>query len=490
MEQTNLTMEKLNNYKKDIFAEAKKAIWDLNIVSKKFNISINNVTNIIYDYALNNLNLDHKEFNRYKRYYIDFTNFLNLKIINRESFIYAYNFYIKYANNDELQAFKNTTIIILNNVLNKDNLSIKNYLKEIHLIEYDLIILSKISNNNNISIYKILEPYFQFCEQVKWNREDIKKQAQNMGISYDLYLKTAYEYGTHVLNIKDMHEYKLITRNSNNKKPNNALYIDILTKILLSDDELQINDLFNSFKFNKGYISRYSYCYLKNKSKEEQTNTEKNLLTKYYNYLKQKKKPHYNVKYTKSLYEEFIRSSDEITLFCQKNNLILSVFKKRIKQYPDLIVSFNTKINNTLQEFNKEHEKRIYELLFYLKNGKVINNITYPFDIIDFLVLFPEISIYKPNCSFLDIEDIKLIKTFLDVFKNNKTFKKDNLINSIIYLNLPDSNRPLSTKEITYLINYLEELELPNQYILFKAAIKKYLNGEITICDNKKLVLK
>lgn len=407
--------------------------------------------------------------------------------------------------------FLNYVSNIINQVISLINngIDVNKYLTSVSLNEYELFLLVSNFDENNISlISKLFKKHYENCESVSWKKLHISEFAQKIGLTYETYMFLGKVYGKYVLNITDIDE--LVRHKQIGSTAPASKFVNILYQILDETDDTAIFSLFADNHIVKETIMRFIYSKARNFTKEEQTKYEHNLMTKYNNYINSKKKVlHKNIPV--QAYYDYLNSSLELKEFCQENNYAVTSFKDSLVNLEDkeliqrvkdkLIQENETKLlaKQEKDANNLYFESQVKLIISYIDNGLTFNNFTKDFDLLDLFVLFNGINPYKPFYPFLNDEDNTKIKIFFTPFYNAEHLNRESIVNGYYEVNclndehgnpIMHSGRVITKDELAYIINFMNEYNVPMLDVLFNIALKRYLNNTLDIYKTSEPTLK
>mgnify|MGYP005799698995 CR=1 FL=1 len=179
-----------------------------------------------------------------------------------------------------------------------------------------------------------------------------------------------------------------------------------------------------------------------------------------------------------------IKESDFNTLFSmlevRDNELYLKI-KEKIRnlqgqRYAVLINKVNSIADNIINGIKLEDgSRRNFEILDYFLSTKL--------DFNEF------IDLYNKNRN-IDIESLKVIKIF---FAKNKLTNKLNInqeLDGTTIFMIDDKPYEVSKEEKQTVLNYLRVKEIPLYIKVYKQALKRHINGNLILDDDKKLIKK
>jgi len=478
----------------NVWQEAKLAKWEPKEISKlarKYKLTIRQINGIITYYFENILKLDSTSTIIYKRDYKKFCLYINETLPDIISFKSAYNFYSKFANVEEKEAFKNTSLKILSESQNH-LANINEFLASLNLSLYNLYTLATIFKKDYVkTIMELFKPYYELFESNSWNAATLKEK---IGKNYYKYREMAILYAQNILGITNIVE--LVTNKKYNEVRSQFKKAPIIDQILRSTNRDEYISLFQNNTIKKEDIVRFCYTYHYELPKEQKEAMEANLIRKYQEYLKQ---THYipNPKvYTDDVLEAYINSPLTLEEFCLANNLNVISFKSAIKYCKNktLIATFKNKIATERANKKSQTELRIIELLNLIKNGLTINDTTYPFDLISFFILFPDINYKNIKTGFLPKEKGAIIRDFLFPLSKMHVLSKT----SIYYMHIIKQittkegtyNKDFSKDELIEIISFMEKNNIPLTDYLFNEVCLKYATNSLDIYNQDTFSLK
>ena len=207
-----------------------------------------------------------------------------------------------------------------------------------------------------------------------------------------------------------------------------------------------------------------------------------------------------NIKKANNVINSFINSDIyDIVKYCHQNKIDINTFNL----YLDIIKENNKDLYNQYiyKCTTNKHRNFIFMLsiartiINYLKNGIKENGNIREFNLLDYYLL----TNINPN-TILDVlnkyekDDAYLFNLFIEKYKDSKlltTIDIKNILNEkdyiYSYINKDDIsilNTEISRKDTLIVLDYLKEHNIPLFDVIYKIALKKYLNEKL-ILSNK-----
>ena len=460
-----------------MFNDAKSVLWkreELKALAEKYGYSLKRFNDICRAYAENILGFNRGDYGNFKKCYKHFVLF---HLNTYELYIY----YDKFASSQEKEEFHQKIKAFFIKIIQEfksPNFDKQIWLQENNLTDCDLYKVVSIFGSLYPTVvnvvYNTFKFYYDYAESVNFEKTAILAKANELGITYQYFISLINAYGWHILKMKDDF--------INKRRSPRGRYVDVLDEIRVSDNPDEIHKLFILNNIKKGHIIEYVYIHNKDLSRQQQLQLEKQLLQKYAIYLEMAKKQ--NNKKTNTLdrfVKEYFNSNKTLDDFCEDNDIKRESFLKLLSKMPDS--DFKSLVRERIRkeppvsiEYKNEDDFRM--LALYIRSGITVDNETREFDLIDFFMLFPNlnplINFHKMDIDPLDKTNISLL---LDPMKFASYINKTSIMKGSITI----GGVTLKEKELSLIIRFLEDNNVPLYDRVFMIACKRYINHTLDV---------
>ena len=386
------------------------------------------------------------------------------------------------------------------------------------LITYKSIIIDMIKSDPSftfdfILIVRSLTMYFQFLmKKCNFNYQLFDCECKKIGITREKLAETLS------LLRKDLKRLEPKSINDLNV-PKQYL---ILEKLLSLDDKKEVIEFLDNsgieLNFLKSsihdFLIRYHYTdyfelkellkqkikyYFEYKNREKQQDT----LQKKMEMNKEKE-----ILEAKKYITLFVENSHQTKVeFCLENNLSLKKFELYVSVIKandlSLYKLYLDKIHSIIAQKYTLLLKNLEMITDLIKNGVKEAECIRPFDLLDYyqithLSRAEFLNILKNKKNNLPTTDVNLVLKFLRKYENSRILNKNDLISrikekDIIGIEFDSNNNPIANtgrlvtkEEKVSVVNYLKENNIPLYDYCYDIALKRYINGTLSISDNNK----
>lgn len=358
--------------------------------------------------------------------------------------------------------------------------------------------------DKNKELYKY---YYDYWKNTGWNTNKLITLATPELTIEDI-RKNAKIYASKYLNQTEDEFYKEIEkiRNTNSK----AFYISqrlfkAYEQISDTNNEEEIIKILDNcdttIKDIEKKLIEYISFYRKNE-KHTLLIKMKNKINIYKKYLNEKQIPStksVNIEEAINGITTFIKSPEkEKSTFCENNNLDQNLFNEYLdvvrQNYPKTYNSYLKKIKTTTEEEYQHLIKQLPKIINYIKNGvPTPNNKTLKFTLLDYYLItsinyenLKDIAEKEYQKNNITLEERNEVMHFVTKHKNEQQCserQKQVLINEKITVNsefnedgeyIEGSGITPTKEEKEYILNFLEENNIPVTRSIFSNAVQKY----------------
>ena len=297
-------------------------------------------------------------------------------------------------------------------------------------------------------------------------------------------------------------------------------YSIVMSKIEKEEDLNIIDNIVenNNNLIHPEYIRKFLNNYRQTLTEEEKENLKEQITTKIdearkrINYKKMIKRRQSDVENTKEILKNidftlFLDNSiRSIKQFCQLVGITERTYYKCIKIIEEVNNPLYLQIKEKIEKHNKKNKEinksteNIISIVKQIECGVIDKDCNIrPFELLDYFLNtkldYSEFINTYINSGKSDIDSLSSIKNF---FRENILIKyssKDKIniekeLNGITIFMLNDEPYEVTRKEKEEVINFLEEKEIPLYIKVYKQALRRHINGNLTLEDEKKLIKK
>ena len=192
---------------------------------------------------------------------------------------------------------------------------------------------------------------------------------------------------------------------------------------------------------------------------------------------------------------DFLNSNKNIDEFCKDRNINRKDFQQFLlilrESRPNLYKEYERKIDFIEDSYIKSLENTITNIINNICNGlKQDDGSIKKYQYLDYCLetnlSFETFYKYAEKLGLINLSNRQLIKNFISRNANNKPLKTNEVLKTSYNVLLNGNQYRVSELEKLQALEYMRDLNLPQEVKIYKQVIKRYLDGNLNYYSSKK----
>lgn len=192
---------------------------------------------------------------------------------------------------------------------------------------------------------------------------------------------------------------------------------------------------------------------------------------------------------------DFLNSNKNIDEFCKDRNINRKDFQQFLlilrETRPNLYKEYERKIDVIEDSYIKSLENTITNIIDNICNGlKQDDGSIKKYQYLDYCLetnlSFETFYKYAEKLGLINLNNRQLIKNFISRNANNKALKTNEILKTSYNVLLNGNQYRVSELEKLQALEYMRDLNLPQEVKIYKQVIKRYLDGNLNYYSSKK----
>lgn len=192
---------------------------------------------------------------------------------------------------------------------------------------------------------------------------------------------------------------------------------------------------------------------------------------------------------------DFLNSNKNIDEFCKDRNINRKDFQQFLlilrETRPNLYKEYERKIDVIEDSYIKSLENTITNIIDNICNGlKQDDGSIKKYQYLDYCLetnlSFETFYKYAEKLGLINLNNRQLIKNFISRNTNNKPLKTNEVLKTSYNVLLNGNQYRVSELEKLQALEYMRDLNLPQEVKIYKQVIKRYLDGNLNYYSSKK----
>lgn len=192
---------------------------------------------------------------------------------------------------------------------------------------------------------------------------------------------------------------------------------------------------------------------------------------------------------------DFLNSNKNIDEFCKDRNINRKDFQQFLlilrETRPNLYKEYERKIDVIEDSYIKSLENTITNIIDNICNGlKQDDGSIKKYQYLDYCLetnlSFETFYKYAEKLGLINLNNRQLIKNFISRNTNNKPLKTNEVLKTSYNVLLNGNQYRVSELEKLQALEYMRDLNLPQEVKIYKQVVKRYLEGNLNYYSSKK----